>query len=128
MTFSSVLVANRGEIARRIIRGARSFGLRTVAVYVDADRLALHVRDADEAVPLSTGYLDIDAILDAARRSGAQAMHPGYGYLAENADFARAVVDAGLVWIGPPPAAIELMGNKTAARMARKNAVCSTSP
>ena len=116
MTFSSVLVANRGEIARRIIRGARSFGLRTVAVYVDADRLALHVRDADEAVPLSTGYLDIDAILDAARRSGAQAMHPGYGYLAENADFARAVVDAGLVWIGPPPEAMAVLGDKLAAK------------
>jgi len=116
MTFSSVLVANRGEIARRIIRGARSFGARTVAVYVEADRHSPHVLDADQAVRIDTGYLDVGAMLDAARRGGADAVHPGYGYLAENADFATAVIGAGLVWIGPPPGAMAALGDKLAAK------------
>ncbi len=116
MTMSSVLVANRGEIARRVIRGARSLGLRTVAVYVDADRHAPFVTDADVAIRLNTGYLDGAAVIEAARRAGADAIHPGYGFLSENADFARAVGAAGLTWVGPPPAVIEAMGDKLAAK------------
>src|SRR5262245_55948197 len=103
----SLMIANRGEIARRIIRTARRMGLRTVAVHSDADRDALHVRDADVAVRVGDGspraYLDIAAIVAAAQLSGADAVHPGYGFLAENADFAQAVIDAGLTWVGPPP-------------------------
>ncbi len=116
MTMTSVLVANRGEIARRVIRGARSLGLRTVAVYVDADVRAPFVTDADVAVRLATGYLDGAAVIEAARRAGADAIHPGYGFLSENADFARAVAAAGLTWVGPPPAVIEAMGDKLAAK------------
>ncbi len=116
MTLSSVLVANRGEIARRVIRGARSLGLRAVAVYVDADASAPFVGDADLAIRLETSYLDGAAIVAAAQLAGADAVHPGYGFLAENAAFARAVSDAGLVWVGPPPAAMEAMGDKLAAK------------
>ncbi len=116
MTMTSVLVANRGEIARRVIRGARSLGLRTVAVYVDADVRAPFVTDADVAIRLATGYLDGAAVIEAARRAGADAIHPGYGFLSENADFARAVAAAGLTWVGPPPAVIEAMGDKLAAK------------
>ncbi|MHB8335013.1 MAG: acetyl/propionyl/methylcrotonyl-CoA carboxylase subunit alpha [Acidimicrobiales bacterium] len=116
MTMTSVLVANRGEIARRVIRGARSLGLRTVAVYVDADVRAPFVTDADVAIRLATGYLDGAAVIEAARRAGADAIHPGYGFLSENADFARAVAASGLTWVGPPPAVIEAMGDKLAAK------------
>jgi propionyl-CoA carboxylase alpha chain len=116
VSFDSLLVANRGEIARRVMRSARAMGIRSVAVYVDADAAAPHVADADEAIRLPTSYLDGKAILDAARASGAGAIHPGYGFLSENAAFAADVTAAGLVWVGPPPEAIERMGDKLAAK------------
>ena len=119
--FTSVLVANRGEIARRVFRTASRLGLRTIAVYSEADAEAPHVRDADEAVligpaPARESYLNMAAVLDAARRTGAEAIHPGYGFLSENAEFAEAVAAAGVVWIGPPPSAIRAMGLKDAAK------------
>jgi acetyl-CoA carboxylase biotin carboxylase subunit len=125
--FRRILVANRGEIALRVIRTAREMGIETVAVYSDVDRKALHTRMAHRAVALGgslprESYLDMQKVLDAARSSGAEAIHPGYGFLSENATFAERVNEAGLVWIGPPPAAIRAMGDKITSRRHMKAA------
>src|SRR3954467_4388750 len=119
--FSKLLIANRGEIACRVARTARRLGIRTVAVYSDADAQAAHVAACDEAVHIGgprpqESYLRGDVILEAPRRTGAQAIHPGYGFLSENAEFATACAQAGIVFVGPSPGAIEAMGSKSAAK------------
>ena len=121
MKIARLLIANRGEIARRVIRTAHRLGMQTVAVYSDADREALHVREATLSYALggrasAETYLRIDKLIEAARAAKADAVHPGYGFLSENADFAQAVIDAGLVWVGPPPAAIRALGSKSSAK------------
>ncbi|NDE69486.1 MAG: ATP-grasp domain-containing protein, partial [Microbacteriaceae bacterium] len=118
---TKVLIANRGEIAVRIIRAAKDSGIASVAIYADQDRDAMHTRMADEAYALNgttsaETYLVIDKIIEIAKRSGANAIHPGYGFLAENASFAQAVIDAGIIWIGPSPKAIDQLGDKVSAR------------
>ena len=117
MIFNSLLIANRGEIACRIIKTARDMGIRSVAVYVDADKDALFVKEADEAIRLDDGgYLDSKQIINAAKKSGAQAIHPGYGFLSENASFARKVKKEGIIWVGPSPHVISVMGDKLKAK------------
>ena len=125
--FKKILIANRGEIACRVIRACREMGIATVAVYSDADRDALHVRMADEAYhvgppPSVESYLRWEKIIDVAKQSGAEAIHPGYGFLSENAEFVRNVTAAGITFIGPPPEAMEGMGGKISSR---KIATCS---
>lgn len=133
MRFDTLLVANRGEIALRVLRSARKLGLRTVAVYSDADAGSRHVREADLAVRIgppdaARSYRHVQAILEACRRTGAQAIHPGYGFLSENAEFARAVADAGLTFVGPSADVIALMGNKAQAKLAMQKAEVPTVP
>jgi acetyl/propionyl-CoA carboxylase alpha subunit len=118
---SRLLIANRGEIARRIIRTAKDMGISTVAIFADGDAHAPYVKEADTAIALhgrtaTETYLDIERVLDACKRSGADAVHPGYGFLSENRAFAQAVIDAGIAWIGPSPEAIGLMGDKLSAK------------
>jgi len=125
--FSKILIANRGEVALRVIRACRELGVKSVAVYSEADRPSRHVCMADESVCIGPGpsklsYLDHEAVLSAAKNTGADAIHPGYGFLSENADFAQQVMDAGLTWVGPPPAAIRAMGSKTESRARMKAA------
>ena len=124
MSFKKLLIANRGEIAIRIARAAADSGIATVAIHPADDALSLHVRVADEAVEIpgrgARAYLDIEAVVKAAKSAGCDAMHPGYGFLSENAAFAKACVDAGIAFVGPKPAALELFGDKVAARQLAK--------
>src|SRR5450755_875641 len=125
--FKKILIANRGEIAVRVIRACRELGIRSAAVYSDADRASMHVINADEAyylgpTPASESYLNIERVLNAAGRAGADAVHPGYGFLSENAKFARACAAAGIKFIGPTGDAMETMGSKTGARRAMEKA------
>src|SRR3984893_14364574 len=125
--FKKILIVNRGEIAVRIIRACHEMGITAVAVYSVVDRASLHVRQADEAYPMgdpaaAESYLNFQKILDAAKRSGAEAIHPGYGFLSENCRFAQACADAGVKFIGPSAAAMEMMGSKTRARQAMERA------
>ena len=129
----SLLIANRGEIAVRVIRSAQEVGLRTIAVYSELDRDALHVQLADEAwnvggAPAAESYLNADRIIEIGRESNADAVHPGYGFLAENAAFAQTVTDAGMIWVGPPPAAIKVMGDKISSRRAAEEAKVAMVP
>src|SRR5581483_790089 len=131
--FKKILIANRGEIAVRIMATCREMGIRTVAIYSEADQHAYHVRAADEAyyigpAPSTQSYLRIDAIIDVARKSGAEAIHPGYGFLSENADFAEACEQAGIIFIGPPAAAMRLMGSKIAAKELAQSVGAPTVP
>nr|HRC76965.1 biotin carboxylase N-terminal domain-containing protein [Kouleothrix sp.] len=133
MYFNTILIANRGEIAVRIIRACHEMGIAAVAVYSEADAGALHVRQADAAFPIGPAaaahsYLSAERILAAARQSGAEAIHPGYGFLSERAHFARACAAAEVVFIGPPPQAIELMGSKIAAKRLAEQAGVPTAP
>src|ERR1700689_4975704 len=125
--FKKILIANRGEIAVRVLRACHEMGIAAVVVYSDVDRASLHVRKADEAYPIGAAaaresYLNIPKILDVAKRSGADAIHPGYGFLSENAKFAQACADAGVKFIGPTAAAMNAMGSKTRARQAMEKA------
>ena len=128
-----ILIANRGEIAIRVMRTCRELGVATVAVYSDLDRDAAHVRYADEAYALggqtaAESYLNTDAIIRAIETSGADGVHPGYGFFSENADFARTITAAGVTWIGPPPEAIEVMGDKISSRLAAQRAEVESVP
>ena len=130
---SSILIANRGEIACRVIRTARELGIRTIAVFSDADANALHALEADEAVhigpaPANESYLIGSKIIEAAKQTGADAIHPGYGFLSENAAFAQSVIDAGIIWVGPKPDSINAMGLKDAAKKLMQDAGVPTTP
>lgn len=131
--FNKILIANRGEIACRVIKTARKMGIQTVAIYSDADKHALHVKMADEAVhigppPANQSYIVIDKVMDAIRQTGAQAVHPGYGFLSENSKFAEALAAEGVAFVGPPVGAIEAMGDKITSKKIAQEADVSTVP
>ena len=131
--FNKILIANRGEIACRVIKTARKMGIKTVAVFSDADRHALHVQMADEAIhigasPASQSYIDIEKVINAAKSSGAEAIHPGYGFLSENSKFADALLKSKIAFIGPPKSAIESMGDKITSKKIAQESGVSTVP